>query len=128
MRLPYPIVLVLGGLLLSLVPVFPNISLRPDFVFLVILPPLLFASALQTSWSGFVYNLVSISLLAFGLVAFTVAGVAVAAHFFLPGFDWRSGAVLGAVTCTTDAIAVGAIAKRIGLPSSCLRSSRARAS
>ena len=119
-KVPYPILLVLGGLVLSFVPIFPNISLRPDFVFLVILPPLLFAAALQTSWREFKYNLVSISLLAFGLVAFTVAGVAVAAHFFLPGFDWRTGAVLGAVVSTTDAIAIGAIAKRIGLPSSLL--------
>ncbi len=119
-KVPYPILLVLGGLVLSFVPIFPNISLRPDFVFLVILPPLLFAAALQTSWREFKYNLVSISLLAFGLVAFTVAGVAVAAHFFLPGLDWRTGAVLGAVVSTTDAIAIGAIAKRIGLPSSLL--------
>jgi len=116
LKVPYPILMVLGGLVLSFVPIFPNISLRPDFVFLVILPPLLFAAALQTSWREFKYNLVSISMLAFGLVAFTVAGVAVAAHLFFPGFDWRTGAVLGAVVCTTDAIAVGAIAKRIGMP------------
>jgi Na+/H+ antiporter len=115
-KMPYPIVLVLGGLALSFVPVFPNISLRPDFVFLVILPPLLYTSALQTSWSGFRYNMVSIAMLAFGLVAFTVAGVAVAAHMFIPGFDWQSGALLGAVVCTTDAIAIAAIAKRVGLP------------
>lgn len=120
MKVPYPILLVVGGLVLSFVPVFPNVSLRPDFVFLVILPPLLFAAALQTSWREFKFNLVSISMLAFGLVAFTVAGVAVAAHFFLPGFDWRTGAVLGAVVSTTDAIAIGAIAKRIGLPQSLL--------
>ena len=120
MKVPYPILLVLGGLVLSFVPVFPNVSLRPDFVFLVILPPLLFAAALQTSWREFKFNLVSISMLAFGLVAFTVAGVAIAAHFFLPGFDWRTGAVLGAVVSTTDAIAIGAIAKRIGLPQSLL--------
>jgi Na+/H+ antiporter len=116
LKVPYPILMVLGGLVLSFVPIFPNISLRPDFVFLVILPPLLFAAALQTSWREFKYNLVSIAMMAFGLVAFTVAGVAVAAHFFFPGFDWRTGAVLGAVVCTTDAIAVGAIAKRIGMP------------
>lgn len=120
LKVPYPILLVLGGLALSFVPIFPNISLRPDFVFLVILPPLLFAAALQTSWREFKFNLVSISMLAFGLVAFTVAGVAIAAHFFIPGFDWRAGAVLGAVVSTTDAIAIGAIAKRIGMPNSLL--------
>jgi CPA1 family monovalent cation:H+ antiporter len=81
-----------------------------------VLPPLLFAGAWLTSWRDFVYNLVSISFLAFGLVGFTVLGVAGAAHFYFPGFDWRLGVVLGAVIATTDAIAATSIAKRVGLP------------
>jgi len=116
LKTPYPIVLVLGGLVLSFFPRVPHVSLNPSFVFLVVLPPLLFASALNTPWREFRYNLVSISMLGIGLVAFTVAGVAVVAHFFIPGFDWRVGAVLGAVLSTTDAIAVSAIARRVGLP------------
>jgi monovalent cation/hydrogen antiporter len=113
---PYPIVLVVGGLLISFVPHGPRVELSPDIVFLVILPPLLFAAAFHTSWRDFRYNLVSISMLAFGLVAFTVVGVAAAARWILPGFDWRTGLVLGAVVCTTDAIAATSIAQRIGLP------------
>src|SRR5947209_6873828 len=72
---PYPIVMVVGGLLLGLLPGMPNITLNPDVVFLVVLPPLLYAAAWTTSWRDFHYNLVSIFLLAFGLVAFTVAAV-----------------------------------------------------
>jgi monovalent cation/hydrogen antiporter len=116
LKTPYPIVLVLGGLVLSFIPVVPDVSLNPSFVFLVILPPLLFASSLNTAWREFRFNLVSILMLGIGLVAFTVLGVAVVAHFFIPDFDWRVGAVLGAVISTTDVIAVSSIARRVGLP------------
>jgi monovalent cation/hydrogen antiporter len=116
LRIPYPIVLVIGGLLLSFVPGIPKITLDPDIVFLVILPPLLFSAAWLTSWREFSYHLVSILFLAFGLVAFTVLGVTLAVHWFLPGFDWRMGIVLGAVVAPTDAIAATSIARRIGLP------------
>jgi monovalent cation/hydrogen antiporter len=114
---PYPIVLVIGGLILSLVPHLPHISLRPDVVFLVFLPPLLYTGAFHTSWRDFHANLLSILFLAFGLVGFTVLGVSIGAGWLLPGFDYRLGAVLGAVISTTDAIAATAIAKRVGLPS-----------
>ncbi len=116
LKIPYPIVMVIGGLLLSFAPGIPKITLDPDVVFLVILPPLLYSAAWLTSWREFSYNLVSILFLAFGLVAFTVLGVAVAVHWFLPGFDWRIGIVLGAVVAPTDAIAATSIAKSIGLP------------
>ncbi|HZD47537.1 MAG TPA: cation:proton antiporter, partial [Silvibacterium sp.] len=116
LKTPYPIVLVLGGLVLSFFPRVPHVSLNPAFVFLVVLPPLLFASSLNTAWREFRYNLISISMLGIGLVAFTVAGLAIAAHFFVREFDWRVGAVLGAVVSTTDTIAVAAIASRVGLP------------
>src|SRR5436309_2246532 len=94
LKIAYPIVFVLGGLLVSFIPGLPTISLNPDFIFLTVLPPLLFASATQTSWAEFKYNLVSISSLAFGLVGFTVLGVSLAAHWLIPGFDWRLGLVL----------------------------------
>ena len=113
---PYPIVLVIGGLLLSFIPGIPRITLNPDIVFLVVLPPLLYNAAWLTSWREFSYNLVSILLLAFGLVTFTVLGVTALGHFFLPGFDWRVGLVLGAVVAPTDAIAAASVAKRVGLP------------
>src|SRR6202161_3612009 len=114
---PYPIIMVVGGLLLSFVPAVPDITLAPDLIFLVVLPPLLYASAWQTSWRDFRYNIVSISLLAVGLVAFTVVGVALAAPPVFRGFDWRLGLVLGAIVAPTDAIAATSIARRIGLPS-----------
>jgi len=113
---PYPIVMVVGGLSLGLVPGMPRITLNPDLVFLVILPPLLYAAAWTTSWRDFRYNLVSICLLAFSLVGFTVLAVALIAPSVFPGFDWRLGFVLGAVVAPTDAIAASSIARRIGLP------------
>ncbi len=113
---PYPIVLVIGGLVLSLLPRAPHISLSPHLVFLVFLPPLVFSGAFNTSWRDFRSNLLSISMLAFGLVAFTVAGVAVMCDWLLPGIDWRLGCALGAVVSTTDTIAAISIAKRVGLP------------
>src|SRR3982750_1448510 len=116
LAVPYPIVLVIGGLLLSFVPGIPKVELSPDLVFFVILPPLLYSAAWLTSWREFSYNLVSIFLLAFGLVAFTVFGVAAAGHWLFSGFDWRTGFVLGAVVAPTDALAATSIAKRISLP------------
>src|ERR1700735_253951 len=116
-KTPYPIVLVIAGLFISLIPRVPHIELNPDVVFLLFLPPLLFAAAFQTSWRDFRYNISSIALLALGLVSFTVYGVAFATRWILPDFTWRLGVVLGAVVCTTDAIAATSIAQRLGLPS-----------
>jgi len=115
-KIPYPIVLFMGGVVLSLFPFLPQITLNPDVVFLVVLPPLLYIGGFNTSWRDFHHNIVSILMLAFGLVGFTVVGIAVGTHWLIPGFDYRLGAVLGAVVSTTDAIAATAIAKRLGLP------------
>jgi CPA1 family monovalent cation:H+ antiporter len=116
LKTPYPIVLVVGGLLLSFIPGIPRTNLNPDVVFFVILPPLLYSAAWLTSWREFSHNLVSIFFLAFGLVTFTVLGVTYIGQWVLPGFDWRVGLVLGAVVAPTDAIAATSIATRIGLP------------
>src|SRR5271154_1089859 len=116
LQTPYPIVLVIAGLLLGFLPGIHKIALNPDLIFLVVLPPLLYGAAWMTSWREFKLNLVSICFLAFGLVGFTVLGVAGAAHWIFKGFDWRLGFVLGAVVATTDAIAATSIAKRVGLP------------
>ena len=112
----YPIVLVIAGALLSLVPHLPRFPLPADVVFYVFLPPLLSAAAWGTSWRDFKLNFASIALLAVGLVVFTAVGVAVTAHWFLPGFDWRLGFLLGAIVSPTDAVAAGSIARRLGLP------------
>ena len=115
-QVPYPIVLVIAGLILGFIPGIPHISLSPDVIFLVVLPPLLYAGAWFTSWRDFSYNIVSILFLAFGLVGFTVWGVAEAANYSFAPFDLRLGVVLGAVVATTDAIAATSIAKNLGLP------------
>ena len=112
----YPILLVIFGLVCSLLPHVPRIQLPPSVVFLVILPPLLYIAAWQTSWREFKYNLVSISGLAVFLVFFTAIGVAFAAQWWLPGFDWRLGFLLGAVVSPTDAVAATSIARKVGMP------------
>src|SRR5260221_10365812 len=120
LQTPYPIVLVIAGLLLSFIPGIPKISLNPDVIFLVVLPPLLYSAAWLTSWRDFKFNLVSILLLAFGLVGFTVLGVAGAAAGVFPGFDWRLGLAVGAGVPALDAIAATAIAKPVVLPGALL--------
>jgi CPA1 family monovalent cation:H+ antiporter len=116
LQIAYPIVMVIGGLFLSLLPHAPRVSLNPDVVFLVILPPLLFLAAFHTSWREFRRNLLNILMLAFGLVGFTIFGSAATVRWLIPGFDWRLGLVLGSVIAATDAIAATATAKRLGLP------------
>ncbi len=100
----------------------PPRSAHPTFppyylYFLVILPPLLYVAAWQTSWREFKYNLVSISSLAVLLVFFTAFGVAFAAQWWLPGFNWQLGFLLGAVVSPTDAVAAThSIARKVGMP------------
>ena len=115
-KTPYPIVLVIGGLAVSMLPNVPRIALNPDIVFLVLLPPLLFAAAFHTPWQSFYRSLTRSSMMAFGLVGFSVAGVSWVTGRLLPGFDFRLGSVLGALVASTDAIAATAIAKRMRLP------------
>ncbi len=116
LRTPYPIVLVVAGLLLGFVPGIPRIALDPEMIFLVALPPLLFSAAWATSWRDLSENFILIAMLAVGLVGFTVIGVAWAGPWLFSGFDWRIGFLLGAAVATTDAIAATSIARRIGLP------------
>lgn len=116
MRAPYPIVLVLAGLIISFFPRIPRIPLDPDVVFVIFLPPLLYSSAWQMPWREFKRNVVTIGLLVFGLVGFTVWGVAEFSDRFITALDWKAGFLLGAVVSTTDAIAASSIAKKIGLP------------
>jgi len=112
----YPIALVIFGLFCSVLPHVPKIPLPPDVVFLVILPPLLYIAAWQTSWQEFKYNIASIASLAVLLVFFTAIGVAFAAQWWFPGFDWRLGFLLGAVVSPTDAVAATSIARKVGMP------------
>lgn len=115
LRVPYPILLVVGGLLLGFQPWAPEYELQPDVVFFLFLPPLLYAAAFNTDWSAFRLNLRAITLLAVGLVVFTAAAVAVAAHYLLD-LPWAVGFVLGAIVSPPDAVAAQAITSRIKVP------------
>src|SRR6516225_284399 len=115
LALPYPVLLVIGGLALGLVPGLPAVQLEPDMVFLLLLPPLLYPAALYTSWRDFRANLSPISLLAIGLVLFTTAFVAMVAHA-LAGLPWPAAFVLGAIISPTDAVAATAITDRLRVP------------
>jgi len=114
-RVPYPILLVLGGLGLGLLPPIPDVTLEPELVLIVILPPLLYSAAYFTPLRELRANIQAISLLAIGLVLATMIGVAWVAHTAL-GFDWAPAFVLGAVVSPTDPVAATAIARRLGVP------------
>lgn len=116
LQLPEPILLVIGGLAVSLIPGLPRIELQPDYVFLLILPPLLYAQAWFTSWKDFCDNFRAISLLAVGLVLFTTVAVALVAHALVPELPLAAAFVLGAIISPPDAVAASAIAQRLRLP------------
>lgn len=115
-RIPPAILLVIAGLLLAFLPGLPAVELAPQLVLLVILPPVVYWSAVTTSWREFRLNLRPISLLAVGCVAFTTAATASAAHYLL-GFPWPVAFVLGAIVSPPDEVAPLAIARRLCLPS-----------
>ena len=112
---PYPILLVLGGSALGFVPGLPPVELDPELVFLLFLPPLLYVSALFTSWRDFRANVRPITLLAVGLVLMTTFVVASVAHTVF-GLPWGAAFVLGAIVSPTDAIAATSVAQRLGVP------------
>jgi len=116
LRVPYPILLTIIGGILGTLPIFPNIALEPNLVFFVFLPPLLFAAGWQLSWREFQANLSRTLRLAVGLVIFTIVVLIAGRRWLLPGFDWQSALLLGAIIGATDAIAATAIARRLGLP------------
>jgi CPA1 family monovalent cation:H+ antiporter len=116
LRIPYPILLVLGGLVIGLVPGMPEFELEPELVFFGVLPPLLYSAAFFTSLRELRSTVKPIGLLAVGLVAFTTVGVAVVAHTFIDDLSWASAFVLGAIVSPTDPLAATSIARRFGVP------------
>ena len=112
LRVPYPILLVLGGLALGFVPGIPHVALRPNIVLVAILPPLLYSSAFFTSLRDLRRNARPLSLLAVGLVFATMLSVAAVAHAAIAGLSWPVCFVLGALVAPTDAVAANAIAPR----------------
>lgn len=115
LKVPPSILLVLAGVLLALVPGLPGVTLAPEVVLLLVLPPLIYSSAVAMSWREFRFNLRPISLLAVGCVIFTTVSVAAACHLLL-SFSWPAGFVLGAIVSPPDPVAPLAIARRLRLP------------
>jgi CPA1 family monovalent cation:H+ antiporter len=109
------ILLVVAGIGMALIPGLPKVTLAPEVVLLVILPPLIYSAGVAMSWREFRFNLRPIALLAFGCVVFTTCAVAAAAHYLL-NFDWAVGFLLGAIVAPPDVVAPLAIARRLGLP------------
>jgi CPA1 family monovalent cation:H+ antiporter len=114
--IPYPILLVLGGLVLAMIPGLPKMHFEPDLIFLIFLPPLLFPAALFTSWRDFHANLRPIGLLAVGLVLFTTVSVGYFAHYLVVGLPLAAAFILGAIVSPPDAVAATAITERLSVP------------
>jgi Na+/H+ antiporter len=114
--IPYPIVLVLGGALMGLIPGLPPARLNPDLVLLIFLPPLLYAGAFFANLREMRRDLRVISLLSIGLVLATMVVVAVVAHAFIDDLSWPAAFTLGAIVGPTDPVAATEIARRLGVP------------
>jgi CPA1 family monovalent cation:H+ antiporter len=122
LKLPYPILLTLGGLGIGFVPWesivgwHAQITLRAELVFLIFLPPLLYHGGMMTTWRDFVANIRPIVLLAVGLVLLTTCVVAIVVHYYIPDFSWPVAFALGAIVSPPDAIAATAITSRLRIP------------
>ena len=114
--LPYPLLLVVGGLGLAFIPGLPRVRIDPGLVLVIFLPPLLFAAAWFTSWRDFAANRRPIVLLAVGLVVASMSGVAFIAHAVVPGMSWPVAFVLGAVVSPPDAVAATEVTRRLKIP------------
>ena len=114
-NMPYPIVLVLGGTVLGLSGI-REITLDPNLVLAIFLPPLLYAGAFFANLRDLRADLRPITLLSVGLVLATMCVVAVVAHAWIDGFSWPAAFTLGAIVGPTDALAATTIARRLGVP------------
>ncbi len=116
LKISYPILLVIAGLVIGLIPGLPVIQITPEIVFLLFLPPLLFDAGRHMPWHEFKKNRYPIGRLAIGLVLFTTAGVAICAHYLIPGFTWPLAFILGAIVSPPDAVAATSAIKGLHLP------------
>ncbi len=116
LRISYPILLVLAGLLISFIPKAPVIKMDPDIIFVVFMPPLLYAAAWNTSWGDFWRLRRPIGLLAFGLVIFTATSVAFFSHWLIPDFSLALGFLLGGIISPPDAVAASSIFQGLKVP------------
>ena len=116
LQIPYPIVLVIGGALFGFVPGLPEVTLDPDVVLVVFLPPLLYSAAFFANLGDLRRDLRAISITSIGLVLATMCAVAVVAHELIPGMSWEVAFVLGAIVSPTDPLAGAMIMRRLDVP------------
>lgn len=114
-KLPYPILLIVAGIAIGYIPSLPAISIMPEVIFLIFLPPLLYDAAFNISFEEFRTNLNTISTLAVSLVFITASGIAAVAYFLIPGMTWPLAFVLGSILSATDAVSAISITKGLGL-------------
>jgi Na+/H+ antiporter len=114
-KLPYPVLLITAGVAIGFIPTLPDIELNPEIIFLIFLPPLLYESAFNINYKTFKTNFSTISTLAISLVFITACGIAVVAHYIIPGMTWPLSFVLGAILSATDAVAAMSITKGLGI-------------
>ena len=114
-KLPYPIILIVAGIAIGFTPSLPKISIDPEIIFLIFLPPLLYDAAFNISMNDFKTQFNTITTLAITLVFLTTAGIAAVAYFLVPGMTWPLAFVLGAILSATDAVAAMSITKGLGL-------------
>src|SRR6478735_6468200 len=115
-KIPAPIVLVLGGLAIAFIPGLPDVELDPDTIFLLFLPPLVYAAAWRTSPLELRAVMRPLALLSIALVFLTAAVVALVAHALVPELGWAEAAILGAILAPTDAVSATSIFRRLGAP------------
>ena len=120
LKIAYPIVLVLGGLALSLFPIFSNITIEPDLVFFIFLPPLLYEAAWQTSWKEFWKWRRAIASFAFPVVIITSCVIAYVSQALIPGFTLALGFLLGGIISPPDAISATTIMRQLKVPKALL--------
>jgi CPA1 family monovalent cation:H+ antiporter len=115
-RVPAPVLLSLGGVLLGLVPGVPLLRLDPELILLGFLPPILYSDAFRASWTDFRRWLRPILMLAVGLVAATTLAVGFVLHALLPALPLPACFLLGAIVSPTDTVAVQAVIERLRIP------------
>ncbi|WP_293892808.1 Na+/H+ antiporter [Flavobacterium sp.] len=115
-KVAYPILLIVAGLLISFIPGIPNIKINPEFIFLIFLPPLLYEAAWAISWKELWHWRRIILSFAFVVVFLTAFTVALVADYFIPGFGLALGFLLGGIVSPPDAVSAGAILKFVKVP------------
>ncbi|WP_373652517.1 Na+/H+ antiporter [Schlesneria sp. DSM 10557] len=115
-KIPYPVLLVMGGIVLGFVPGLPIVHIPPDIVFLVFITPLVYIASTRTTLRDFRSNLRPILVLSIGLVAATLVVVAAVMHWSVPGLGWAGAFVLASIIGPTDTMAVTAISSETAIP------------